>query len=448
MRNLSQWLEYIETAHPHTIDMGLARVSEVLSRLSLNFKDTCLITVAGTNGKGTTCRFIEQACIQSDFKVGVYSSPHIEKFNERIRLQGCDVCDQVLTKAFAQVYQAANHFDGGEPISLSYFEYATLCSLVVFSDAKVDICLLEVGLGGRLDATNILDADIGVITSIGLDHQNYLGETTELIAAEKAGIIKPSQRVVIGYSDIHESVKAILKTNNSRFLASEIDFGVALLEPANNGNTKCETTNVGWINTASQCLQFNLAEANIPPQNIMTAIATLQLISTYFNCKEPLVLATSELAKLIPSVSMAGRFQTLSYSPHIVLDVAHNEDSARYLVRRVQQMQYNHCHIVIGMLKDKNIEATIDCLAELNASWYCADLPTERGEKAKRLTKAVSKHKQNTQSFDSVKLAVEQAIHHYDTNDMILVVGSFILASSCISTLNELGIELTLQGKH
>lgn len=448
MRNLSQWLEYIETAHPHTIDMGLARVSEVLSRLSLNFKDTCLITVAGTNGKGTTCRFIEQACIQADFKVGVYSSPHIEKFNERIRLQGRDACDHSLSTAFSRVDQAAKHFKGGEPISLSYFEYATLCSLVIFADAKLDICLLEVGLGGRLDATNMLDADIGVITSIGLDHQNYLGETTELIAAEKAGIIKPNQRVVIGYSDIHESVKSILKTNNSRFLASEIDFGIERLEPANNSERPWKTTTIGWINIASQRLQFTLAEANIPAQNIMTAMATLQLISEHFTCKEPLVLATNELTNLIPSVSMAGRFQTLSYSPLIVLDVAHNEDSAKYLVSRVKQMQYNHCHIVIGMLKDKNIEATIDCLADLNASWYCADLSTERGEKAKRLTNAASKHKQNSQSFHSVKLAVEQAVHHYETNDMILVVGSFILASSCISTLNELGMKLTLQGKH
>ena len=441
MRNLSQWLKYIETAHPRTIDMGLARVSKVLDRLSLSFADTCIITVAGTNGKGTTCRFIEQACIQAGFKVGVYSSPHIEKFNERIRLQGHDCCDQDLSDAFAKVHQAANHFDSDEPISLSYFEYATLCSLVVFADATLDICILEVGLGGRLDATNVLDANIGVITSIGLDHQSYLGDTTELIAAEKAGIIKPAQQVVIGYEAMHKSVKTILSTNKNDFLACEIDFGIVPSGVVNTGNKQSKETSLGWINTVAQRLHFNLAEANIPAQNVMTAIATLQLIAKQFKCEQPLVLATDDLAKLIPKVNMAGRFQTLSLSPFIILDVAHNEDSAKYLVKRVQQMQYDSCHLVIGMLKDKNIEATIDCLADLNAHWYCADLPGERGEKAPRLIKALEKHEQTSQSFNSVKLALKQAIHNYDTNDMILVVGSFILASSCISALSELGIK-------
>lgn len=448
MPNLSQWLKYIETAHTQTIDMGLARVSEVFDRLSLNFKNTCIITVAGTNGKGTTCRFIEQACLQAGYQVGVYSSPHIENFNERVRLQGHDVGDQHLSDAFARVHHAANSSEAGVPISLSYFEYATLCSLVVFSEANLDICILEVGLGGRLDATNIIDANIGVITSIGLDHQSYLGDTTELIAAEKAGIIKPAQQVVIGYANVHESVKAILKKNNSTFMVSEKDFGLVASDSVNTDPRQCRKGLQGWINTSNQQIHFNLAEALIPPQNIMTALGTLQLIAKHFKCEETLVLAKDALVTLIPEVCMPGRLQTVSISPLIMLDVAHNEDSARYLVRRVQQMQYKHCHIVIGMLKDKNIEATIDCLADLNASWYCVDLPTERGEEAQRLAKAVAKHKQTSQSFGNVKLALEQAVHDYDTNDMILVVGSFILASSCMGALNELRLESTLQGKY
>lgn len=445
MRTLSQWLKYIETAHTQTIDMGLARVSKVFNRLSLNYANTCVVTVAGTNGKGTTCRFIEQACIQAGYKVGVYSSPHIENFNERIRLQGQDAPDDVLSDAFARVYQAANHYQQEEIVSLSYFEYATLCALVVFADASLDVCLLEVGLGGRLDATNIIDANIGVITSIGLDHQSYLGNTTELIAAEKAGIIKPKQKVVIGYANMHESVQHKLKNLNNTFLAREIDFGIESA-PIENSNQN-EISHMGWLNVHQEKLQFDVSSTNIPPQNVLTAIACLQLISKHFACDDALLLPIEQIRKLIQNVSMPGRLQTLSHLPNIILDVAHNEDSAKYLVGRMQQIQYKQCHIVIGMLKDKNIEATIDCLAELNAKWYCSDLPTERGEKAARLAKSVESHGQFNQSFNNVTLALQQAIHNYGTNDIILVVGSFILASECMIAIKELAIESTLQGK-
>lgn len=443
MRNLSQWLEYIESAHSQSIDMGLARVSKVFERLSLNFGHICVVTVAGTNGKGTTCRFIEQACIQAGYQVAVYSSPHIENFNERIRLQGEDVLDEPLCNAFARVHKAAKHFKDGDPISLSYFEYATLCCFVIFADAKPDICLVEVGLGGRLDATNIVDANIGVITSIGLDHQDYLGSTTELIAAEKAGVIKPAQQVVIGYANMHESVKTVLKSLTNTFLASEIDFGIESKQILNTQSVN----DFGWINVQQQKHQFDLSRSNIPPQNVMTGIATLQLIAKYLQCEESLLLPIDAISKLIAKVNMPGRLQTLSHFPYILLDVAHNEDSARYLVARMKQMQYKQCHIVIGMLKDKNIEATIDCLAELDAKWYCVDLPTERGEKAERLLKAVDKYGQISQSFKNVKLALQEAVHRYGTNDMILVVGSFILASRCMVALNELAIDTTLKGK-
>lgn len=446
MRNLSQWLDYIETAHTQSIDMGLARVRKVYDRLSLNFSQSCIVTTAGTNGKGTTCRFVEQACLKAGYTVGVYSSPHIERFNERIRVQGVDASDTKLTYAFNKVDIAAKHFEGGEKISLSYFEYATLCALVIFAENKLDICLLEVGLGGRLDATNIIDADIGVITSIGLDHQEYLGNTTELIAAEKAGIIKHEQQVVIGYSNVHESVKTILNKFRNPVLEREKNFGIEKSTTTDNSQHAIKLR--GWLKAKEQNYLFDLDKANIPAQNVMTAIATLQLIARHVSSNEPLLLASKDIQNLISEINMPGRLQTLSNKPKILLDVAHNEDSAKYLVNRIQQMPYKNIHIIIGMLKDKNIEKTITCLNAIDASWYCVDLPTSRGEKASRLVSSLEFHGQTSQSFENVKLALQQTVQGCGTNDMILVVGSFILASECMVAINELALESTIQGEN
>jgi dihydrofolate synthase/folylpolyglutamate synthase len=434
LHTLNEWLEYIESAHSQAVDMGLDRVVEVYNRLSLDLSASCIVTVAGTNGKGTSCRFIEQASLRASYSVGVYSSPHIEHFNERIRVFGIDADDDTICNGFAKIYAAAIGNDKAEPISLSYFEYATLCALIIFAEAKVDICILEVGLGGRLDATNILDAHIGVITSIGLDHQSYLGDNTESIAAEKAGIIKPKQEVVIGYSNMQNSVAAVLNKYANQSLICDEDFGIDYRE---HDNSKIFTSD-GWINIAGKVLHFDLDKAQIPAQNVMTAIATLQLISRFFKHPEALLLQTNELKSLIEKVGMPGRFETINQSPLIVLDVAHNEDSAEYLVSRMRKKQYNKCHIIIGMLKDKNIEATIDRLASLEGQWYCVDLPTERGEKAERLYKAVKQHQQVANKYDSVSIALQQAIVDCGESDIILVVGSFVLASYCMQAIEKI----------
>jgi dihydrofolate synthase/folylpolyglutamate synthase len=447
---LPEWLQYIETSHTQEIDMGLDRVVKVFDRLGLDFSEICVVSVAGTNGKGTTCRFIEQACLHVPFRVGVYASPHLLQFNERIRMCGVDVDDDTLCAAFAQVYEAAqgnasnngaeleykcraNESAAAESISLSYFEYATLCSLVIFVQSDIDICILEVGLGGRLDATNIIDAHIGVITSIGLDHQAYLGNTTEAISAEKAGIIKPAQQVVIGYSNMDESVNEVLKRFSNEALLRDRDFGVL----QDKKNSLLAGHGTGWINVNGISFTYALQDAKIPPQNIMTALASMHLIARFFNSPNSLLLEHKAIENLIDTVCVPGRFETLNASPHIILDVAHNEDSAKYLLTRMQQKRFAKCHIVIGMLKDKNIEATIDQLSALNAKWYCVDLPSQRGEKADRLQKAVNKHGQEAQQFENVALGLQQAIVHCRTNDIILGVGSFVLAASFVHALSD-----------
>ena len=490
MRTLPEWLEYIEHAHTQEIDMGLSRTRQVFSRLcaltNSNLSNACVVTVAGTNGKGTTCRFIEQACLTAGKTVSVYASPHIEVFNERIRVNGANVPDSEICDAFALVYQATkspeldvsadvdtNQYQDAD-ISLSYFEYATLCAFVIFAKANVDVCVLEVGLGGRLDATNIIDANIGVITSIGLDHQAYLGDTKELIAKEKAGIVKQGQTLVVGYKDRQRSVDNIIAQYKLNTLLAGRDFDI---EPSRDleGNQQQRGDSQGWVKLQNTHHRVNLKNALIPPQNVMTGIAVLLSISRYFdnnNSKvlDPFLVSFSQLQQLINQVSMPGRFEIIETSvlqttQTLILDVAHNEDSAKYLVHKLNTFITDKqllapdlaCHIIIGMLKDKNVEATIDCLADKiqidKCDWYAVDLPSQRGEKARRLSDAIKKNGGSVSCYTydheaiddtnnetvncAVKAAFSAAIDSAHANDIILVVGSFILASELMREIKQ-----------
>lgn len=455
-QSLQDWLEYIESTHPLNIDMGLTRIRKVFvclqslfadtsntqrplqeqsqatvnnkSQQAFSFDETCIVTVAGTNGKGTTCRFIEQACLQANYSVGVYASPHIERFNERIRVDGFEMDDNALCQAFEWVEQARlNASAASGEVSLSYFEYATLCAFAQFMFAKVKIWVIEVGLGGRLDATNLLDANIGVITSIGLDHQAYLGDTTEQIAGEKAGIIKQNQDVIIGYANPHSSVRNILEQHDAEAMICEQAFGQRINVLAN--------THHGWLTHKNVNTEFDLSHAQLPAQNIMTAIACLTRLAKFLGAQQSLLLPHDAIQKLIANITMPGRMQVLQKSPLMIVDVAHNQAAAEYLLGRLQQIKHKRCHIVIGMLRDKNIEATITSLAAINPIWYCVSLSEQvsggRGETAKRLVNSIHANRQQADCFDNVGKGVQEAVKRAHMDDIILIVGSFIVASEC-----------------
>ncbi|MFW8589355.1 bifunctional tetrahydrofolate synthase/dihydrofolate synthase [Glaciecola sp. 2405UD65-10] len=411
--SLPQWLAYIENTHHQSIDMGLGRINRVFNELAIDFSKVCVVTVAGTNGKGSTCRFIEQACLKAGLSVGVYSSPHITAFNERIRINGQDLPDESICSAFMAIEKAK------QDISLTYFEYATLAAFYSFAQAKLDVIVIEVGLGGRLDATNIVDANIGVITSIGLDHQSYLGNTTNDIAREKAGIIKPHQELIIGYAPVHESVLKVIQQHQVNVRYRTIDFDDTSLQI-----------------TEQKRLAFDISDAHIPHPNVMTAISAISCIAQYFNKPEPILLNESEMQSLINTVSMPGRMQILSENPYIILDVAHNEAAAELVVKKLQQMHFSRCHIVVGMLSDKNIEATLGVFRQLNVeTWHCTDLPTERGEKAARFAQYLSPLNEQCVCHLSVQDALNAALETATVNDLILVVGSFIVAQECMKAL-------------
>ncbi len=435
MKSLAKWLTEIEAGHPTEIDMGLCRCNEVAQRLNIDFKDSIVITVAGTNGKGTTCRLIEQVCSAAGLSVGVYSSPHILRFNERIRMNGIDSPDDDICEAFASIDAVK------QTISLTYFEYATLAAMHIFSQAKCQVVILEVGLGGRLDATNIVDADINILTTIALDHQDYLGNTLDDIAREKAGIIKADKLSVIGFAEQYPKAEQWLLQQNNQVLRRDQDFSLSIKSGVNQG----------VLSFSGKEYQYCWHRSAIPAQNVITAIAALWQLSTLLDATDTLSALLNDRAQMqqiIENTKLAGRAQIVAQQPLIMLDVAHNEASADYLVDKIRTFDFDRCHIVAGMLKDKNIEDTLASLSRISANWYCASLPGKRGQDSSRLLAALANQKHgadeeylnrtlNVGAYESISEALSSAVKQASNTDMIVVVGSFVSVAEAMNYLNQ-----------
>lgn len=320
--NLQTWLDYLEHGHFKAIDMGLERIKSVASNLDLLHPAPYVITVAGTNGKGSTCRFLEVALMKLGLKVGVYSSPHLLRYNERVRINGQLLDDQAHIDSFTEI-------DQNKTASLTYFEFSTLSALKLFKDAKLDVVILEVGLGGRLDATNIVDPHLAVITSIDIDHVAFLGNNREDIGREKAGIFRANIPVIIGEPDCPQSILAIAQDLNAQKFQRNVDWQYEVKD--------------GTFYWQSQITQFNtLPMPLIPIPNAGTAIAAL--LKTPFNVSEQVIRETLQEAQ------MTGRFQQLQSTDfahfsgqkpkaQVIIDVGHNPHAARYLAERLQAVK-------------------------------------------------------------------------------------------------------------
>jgi len=311
-KNLDEWLCYLETIHNTEIDLGLSRIRKVAKHLNIDFSFACVITVAGTNGKGTTCAFLENALLGETLNeqvtpdqkqsVAVYSSPHIEHFNERLRINKCDIDDKSLINAFEQIELAR------KDISLSYYEYTTLAAFLVLMAVKPEVIILEVGLGGRLDATNIIDANVAVITSIDIDHQAFLGNNRETIGFEKAGIMRANQHVIIGDPDAPCSV--LDHANNINNLVS------SSVKEQENNKIKVRNKNFSTRNYKAQSWQWqcfestnkddetlfclnNLVKTHIPQDNVATALMVLKQLGV--------TLTSAKVNAIIEQTKVAGR---------------------------------------------------------------------------------------------------------------------------------------------
>nr|WP_256444459.1 bifunctional tetrahydrofolate synthase/dihydrofolate synthase [Aestuariibacter sp. A3R04] len=403
---MAQWLSYLESIHPTHIDLGLARVKHVADVLALNFTQQTVITVAGTNGKGTTCRFIEQALLAQGKTTGVYASPHLLDYRERIRINGEMKDEQYYCAAFEKIEKARGD------TTLTYFEFGTLAAMVMMAEASVEFVILEVGLGGRLDATNIIDPDLAVITTIGLDHMDWLGDTREKIALEKAGIMRQNGSAVIGELAPPDTLSAYVVEHSVDTWWANSEFAY-----------QCE--NATWQWTCPDMSLGDLPLPRIPVQNAATALAVLKRLD--------LLPSETMLHTLLEQVSVAGRRQTIASSPDVLLDVAHNPQACALMRTWAETGLLGNLHLVVGMLADKSLSETLAQLSDINAKWYVASTEGQRGLHADSLVKYVPQGQQQVETFPSVTDAYLAAREKADTNDRILVFGSFLTVTDVLA---------------
>ena len=408
MKTLQQWLDWCEQLHPVAIDMGLDRVKTVADRMNLRF-DCPVITVAGTNGKGSTCAMLEAVLLQAGYRTGVYTSPHLVHFEERCRLHGESASAEVFADAFAAVEAVRGD------VSLTYFEFSTLAILHMMASAKLDVAILEVGLGGRLDAVNIIDADCAVITSIDIDHTAILGKDRESIGFEKAGIMRGGRPVIVSDPVPPQSV-----LDHAAALGSDIWlFG----RDFNFSGDKQQWAWAGRDRRYSGMAYPALRGANqlINASGVLAALDAL---------RQRIPVTAQAVRNGLAMVELPGRFQIVPGQPVLVLDVAHNPHSVAALAANLDAMGfYPTTHAVLGAMADKDLLPMLQKVNPMVDKWYFTDLPLPRAAKAADLQQAWQAQNTRTDTSSSVHaepmLALQAAIDAADPADRIVVFGSF-----------------------
>lgn len=404
---LATWLYYLERLHSQSIELGLDRIRKVAEKMSLLKPAPLVITVGGTNGKGTTCRTLEAILMAAGYRVGVYSSPHLVRYTERVRVQGSELPESEHTRAFSDIEQCR------EETSLTYFEFGTLSAFYLFKQHQLDVVILEVGLGGRLDATNIIDADISAITSIALDHTDWLGNTRESIGREKAGIFRAGHPAIIGDDDIPESVITYAEQLGARLYCRDESWWYQL-------------SGQRWSWQSEKRCWDNLPVPDVPLSNAATALAIIASLPEKWSVSDEAVISGLEKA------SLPGRFQTVSLAPRLILDVAHNPHAAAYLAKQLAGLSKTGLiRCVIAMLADKDIEGTVAQLLPQIDEWYCAPLNEPRGAQADIIAKYVP----SARVFETVEEAWQSAMDEAESLDTVIVCGSFHTVAHVLSAL-------------
>ena len=412
MKTLNDWLEHCEQLHPKNIDMGLERVRTVADRMKIRF-DCPVITVAGTNGKGSTCAMLESILLQAGYRTGVYTSPHLVHFEERLRLRGEAVNATELVAGFAAVESARCQNDA--EVSLTYFEFSTLAILDVMSRSGLDVVILEVGLGGRLDAVNIIDADCAVITSVDLDHMEFLGTDREQIGREKAGVMRTGRPVIVSDPMPPQSVLDH---------ATEIDadlwrFGVDF-------NVSGDKQQWGWAGRGRR--YSGLAYPALRGANQLVNASGVLAALTALRGRLP--VTAQSVRNGFAFVELPGRFQVVPGQPTLVLDVAHNPHSVAALAANLDAMGYfPTTHAVVGAMADKDLATMLAKVNPLIDKWYFTDLPTARAASGASLVDRWQA--QNTRkdaqasAYANPQSALQAAVAAADPADRIVVFGSF-----------------------
>ena len=413
---VNEWLEWQQTVHPLNIDFKLERILSVYEKLDVAKVAEKIITVAGTNGKGSTVSFLESILCKNNINVGTFTSPHILKYNERIKINGKEVDDELLLNVFELIDQKRGN------TTLTYFEFATLSAFYLFSKADLDVVVLEVGLGGRLDATNIIDSDVSIITSIGIDHTEFLGDTIDSIALEKAGVMRPFKKCIFAQENPPSVLYKYSKNKSVNLLIHNNDYIVNRY--SDSWSIVSKTMEIQDIPNLKMIgdYQYNYATASV--------IALNDIL--------PEALSNQELLKnALCDTLIPGRFQYLQHSPDIILDVAHNEDAAKSLATNIKRLGYKKIHVVLGILADKDVYSIVKPFSLLVDHWHIGTISSERGMNAEEIKfriKSLFKNKFSIETYNSISAAYHGAVNQQDDNTLILVYGSFYTVSEALQS--------------
>ena len=422
---LEQWLSWQETLHSSEIELGLDRVRKVYQRLHSKPFDIPVVSVAGTNGKGSSVALLESIYTQAGYRVASYTSPHLVKYNERIRINLELIDDQSLCESFERIDQARQQCDSEtpEPISLTYFEFGTLAAFDIFHraqlDNSLDIIILEVGLGGRLDVVNLIDADVALITSIGLDHTSWLGNTREEIGFEKAGIMRTDKPVVYSDSDMPTSIKKHAE-----------DIGAPLYRIGDDFNFKLGELDWQWLDSTSRRTALP-RPALIGMHQYSNASGVLKVIGLL---SSRLPVTQAHVRQGLMDVRVDGRCQIIPGEHTLILDVAHNPDSVECLAQIVREMiktnlaqnRMTQVHALVGMMKDKALVESLSPLSNVVNHWHIVKAPIERAAETAVLAEIIKDFspKSNT-TYDDIFKAFTQMQSNAKSGDILVVFGSF-----------------------
>jgi dihydrofolate synthase/folylpolyglutamate synthase len=413
--SLNDWLEWQESLHPSSIDLGLQRVGRVADRLRCRSPAKIVISVAGTNGKGSSVAMLEAILLRAGYRVGCYTSPHLFRYNERLRLQGEQISDAALCQAFARV-------DGARgKTTLTYFEFGTLAALDIMTREAVDVALLEVGLGGRLDAVNIVDADAALITSIGIDHTEWLGKDRDAIAKEKAGIMRPGKPAVCAEADPPAALLAEAARIGAVWRVLGTDFTIRRLGR-------------GWHWQGAHGRYLDLPEPALSGSHQLANAAGVLMVLEML--RDDLPVEKTAIASGLKWVRLAGRIQTVPGRVEQVLDVSHNAQAARALADALRHRPPpGKTYAVVGMMQDKDAESFVHALEPVVSTWCPVGLKSERASTAQELGAVVAPlvGKERVVCCESVIEAMRRLKAEVRPGDRVLVCGSFYTVAEWVS---------------
>ncbi len=412
---LKGWLDWQEKSHPLTIDLGLERVAKVYQALNPSGAKPLTVTVAGTNGKGSCIAYLEAIYRAEGYRVGAYTSPHILKYNERIKIDGQAIVDELICNAFERIETVRGH------ISLSYFEFGTLAALDIYSRAELDIQLLEVGLGGRLDAVNIVDPDAAIISSIGIDHVAWLGETREAIGYEKAGIFRTSVPAIVGDPCPPKALIQVAEDKQAYLYAIGKDFAYSKQKG-------------GWEWFFGDHKIASLPEPALKGEHQYRNASAVIMATTLL--ADRLSVSERAIREGLKNVRLPGRFQLLEGDIPVLLDVGHNPEAVQTLVQYITEHFPNRrIHAIFSMMKDKDIAEVLKIMNPVVYGWFFAPLSNIRAATESLMQEIFSQQAMGNVSFgytcflDAFVAAKKQA----SAGDLLLVFGSFFLVSECLA---------------